>query len=171
MPPDKRLTPRNNPSHSTSLVAYSFATLPSTTSISVEFTHATRKTRPDGSILETLHTNPDRVVCTSCSTPFRNQAQLNEHHRAFYWPCQICQRYEYWCRGGAEGYARIPYCRYACVEHGLCFQTGDEAQDHGARVNHNKCFYPRCVDELARGSADAYWVYWHVKNDHCQGRE
>jgi hypothetical protein len=168
MSPDNRLALRRPPD--TSLVAYTFASLPATTSLSIEFTHATRTTRPDGTTDETLYTNPDRVVCTTCSTPFRNQAHLDEHHRAFYWPCKICYTYMRWCHVGAKGYAQIPYCRYACVQHGVCFETGEDAQDHGMRERHDRCFYPRCSSEIARGRVDEYYVYWHVREEHCQGK-
>jgi hypothetical protein len=120
--------------------------------------------------LTKLYKNLDRVVCTTCSTLFRNQAHLDEHHRAFYWPCKICYTYMRWCHVGAKGYAQIPYCRYACVQHGVCFETGEEAQDHGMRERHDRCFYPRCTNEMARGRVDEYYVYWHVREEHCQGK-
>jgi hypothetical protein len=161
---------------SSALIPSAFSTqltLPANTDLSVEIDHCIRTTHPDGTISETIYTNPEKVTCPTCDKPFRNQAKLDAHRRDFYWPCKVCDRHLNWCRVGAKGYAQVPYCRYTCVEHGECFETGEEAQDHGLRVGHTRCFYPRCTSGLAKGrvhewygkSVPSYEVYVDKKTD------
>jgi hypothetical protein len=144
-------------------------TLSPNTSLSAEIHSCTRITQPDGSIVETVLMNEHKVTCWSCNKTFRNQAMLVDHRQHFEFPCKVCNKSWNWCHTGVDGYERVPYCPYTCVQHGVCFTTGEAAQDHGLRQYHKRCYYPRCTNKLATGVWHEWYIYQHVQKDHCQG--
>ncbi|KAH7384677.1 hypothetical protein BKA66DRAFT_584104 [Pyrenochaeta sp. MPI-SDFR-AT-0127] len=104
--------------------------LPGNFNFSVEIISGDYTIRPDGTVHGSFITNPDKTECQVCRMVFRNLEKVNEHQERFRWPCKNCYGDLIWCQSGWAEYQAIPYCTFACVEHGKCFDTGKAAQDH-----------------------------------------
>ena len=142
---------------------------PANFNFSAEIASGTFYGQPDGSFQITFNAHPNKAQCEFCYEEIHDQKQVHEHHQRFTRPCKVCHNNKVWCQMGLAAYELIPYCTYTCVEHGKCFDTGDAARDHGLNEQNTRCFYPRCRNQLATSAWDAWYIYHHVKDDHCNG--